>query len=75
MAITIIALLGACAVVGHAVYDYMFPMAVPINCPNVESITSITLVQDNNTSVTVEIADAGEVCAISAMRDLREYGV
>ena len=61
VAVFVVVLLGAAVVFGYAVYDYMFPVAAAIDCPDMESITSITLMGNDDTSVTVEIADAEEI--------------
>ena len=58
--IAIVALLVIAVIGAYPVYNYMFPMAEPIDCPDMESITSITLIQDNNTFVTVETTDSGD---------------
>ena len=59
--IAIIALLGIAVVGAGSVYQSVFPMAAPIDCPDLESITAISLIRDNDTSVVVETADFGEL--------------
>lgn len=58
--IAIIALLGIAIIGGYAVLDNIFPKADPINCPALENITSISLVQNNDVSAAVEATDFGE---------------
>ena len=56
-----IVLLGAAVMGGYAVLDRIFPKAEPVNCPGIESITTITLIQNNGSSLVVEAADFGEI--------------
>ncbi len=58
--IVIIALFGTLIICGYAVFDNVFPKAGPIKCPTIENITSITLTQNNDVSVTMETADFEE---------------
>lgn len=59
--IIIIALLGIAVIGGYAVLDNIFPKADPIRCPDTESVTAITLIQNDGSSVAIEIADLGEI--------------
>ena len=59
--IIIIALLGIAVIGGYAVLNNIFPKADPIKFPDTESITAITLVQKDGSSVAVETADFGEI--------------
>ena len=59
--IIIIALLGIAVIGGYAVLDNIFPKADPIKCPDTESVTAITLIQNDGSSVAIEIADFGEI--------------
>ena len=59
--IVIIALLGISVAGGCAVLDSIFPEADPISCPTAESITTITLAQNDSPSLIVEAADAREI--------------
>ncbi len=59
--VVIIALLGICVIGGYAVLDNIFPIAAPINCPEAESITKISLTQNNGNSVTLETANYSEL--------------
>ncbi len=59
--IVIIALLGIAVIGGYVVLDNIFPKAKPINCPTEESITTITLVQNNGSSLVVETTDISEI--------------
>ena len=47
------------AVGGYMIYNYVFPMAEAIDCPDTESVTAISLIQNNNISVTVEAKNFG----------------
>lgn len=60
----IIALLGIAVFGGYAVLDSIFPKAGPIKCFDTESITTVTLVQNNGSSVAVETEDFGEILEI-----------
>lgn len=51
-ALLVFAVMGA-----SAVYNYFFPMAAPIVCPNEEDIASISLTQNNDPSAVIEISD------------------
>ena len=59
--IIIIALLGIAVIGGYAVLNSIFPKADPIKFPDTESITAITLIQKDGSSVAVETADFGEI--------------
>ena len=59
--IIIIALLGIAVIGGYAVLNNIFPKADPIKFPDTESITAITLIQKDGSSVAVETADFGEI--------------
>ena len=59
--VVIIALLGIAVIGGYAVLDNIFPKADPIKCPDTESVTAITLIHNNNSSVSVETTDFGEI--------------
>ena len=59
--IVIIALLGIAVIGGYAVLNNIFPKADPIKFPDTESITAITLIQKDGSSVAVETADFGEI--------------
>jgi hypothetical protein len=52
--IIIITLFGVCVIGGYAVLDNIFPKADPIILPSKEDITTISLIQNNGSSVTVE---------------------
>lgn len=59
--IVIIALLSISIIGGgYAVLDNIFPKAATINCPTEDSITSISLIQNNNVSLTVDATDFEE---------------
>ncbi len=59
--IVIIALLSISIIGGgYAVLDNIFPKATIINCPTEDSITSISLIQNNNVSVTIDATDFEE---------------
>ncbi len=59
--IVIIALLSISIIGGgYAVLDNIFPKAATINCPTEDSITSISLIQNNNVSVTIDATDFEE---------------
>ena len=45
---------------GYAVLDNIFPKAANINYPTEDSITSISLIQNNNVSVTIDATDFEE---------------
>ena len=45
------------AVGAYPVYNYLFPMAEPIVCPNEDDITSISLARNNDPSAAIEISD------------------
>ncbi|MBQ2004711.1 MAG: DUF5301 domain-containing protein [Peptococcaceae bacterium] len=59
--IIIIALLGVAVIGGYAILNNIFPKADPIKFPDTESITAITLIQKDGSSVAVETADFGEI--------------
>ena len=59
--IIIIALLGIAVIGGYAILNNIFPKADPIKFPDTESITAITLIQKEGSSVAVETADFGEI--------------
>ena len=59
--IIIIALLGIAVIGGYAVLNNIFPKADPIMCTDTESVTAITLIQNDGSSVAVEIADFEEI--------------
>ena len=59
--IIIIALLGIAVIGGYAILNNIFPKADPIKFPDTESITAITLIQKDGSSVAVETADFGEI--------------
>ena len=59
--IIIIALLGIAVIGGYAIFNNIFPKADPIKFPDTESITAITLIQKDGSSVAVETADFGEI--------------
>lgn len=59
--VVIIALFSLAVIGGYAVLDSFFPKADPINCPNEESITAISLTQNNSTSVVVDAPIFAEV--------------
>ena len=59
--IIIIALLGIAVIGGYAVLNNIFPKADPIKFPDAESITAITFIQKDGSSVAVETADFGEI--------------
>lgn len=59
--VVIIALLGVAVIGGYAVLDSIFPKARPINCPSIENITTITLIQNKGSSLIVETTDIGEI--------------
>ena len=61
MCIIIIALLGIAVIGGYAILNNIFPKADPIKFPDTESITAITLIQKDGSSVAVETADFGEI--------------
>lgn len=59
--IIIIALLGISVIGGYAILNNIFPKADPIKFPDTESITAITLIQKDGSSVAVETANFGEI--------------
>ena len=59
--IIIIAFLGIAVIGGYAILNNIFPKADPIKFPDTESITAITLIQKDGSSVAVETADFGEI--------------
>ena len=59
--IIIIALLGIAVIGGYAILNNIFPKADPIKFPDTESITAITLIQKDGSSVAVENTDFGEI--------------
>ena len=59
--IIIIALLGIAVIGGYAIFNNIFPKADPIKFPDTESITAITLIQKDGSSVAVATADFGEI--------------
>ena len=59
--IIIIAFLGIAVKSGYAILNNIFPKADPIKFPDTESITAITLIQKDGSSVAVETADFGEI--------------
>lgn len=59
--VVIFALLGTAVLGGYALLDNMFPMASPIDCPNAEDITKITLAQNDDTSIVVEAPIFAEI--------------
>ena len=59
--IIIIALLGIAVIGGYAILNNIFPKADPIKFPDTESITAITLIQNDGSSVAIETADFGEI--------------
>ena len=59
--IIIIALLGVAVIGVYAILNNIFPKADPIKFPDTESITAITLIQKDGSSVAVETADFGEI--------------
>ena len=60
--IVVISVLLAVAIIGgYAVLNNIFPKADPIKFPDTESITAITLIQKDGSSVAVETADFGEI--------------
>lgn len=59
--IIIIALLGVAVIGGYAILNNIFPKADPIKFPDTESITAITLIQKDGSSVAVKTADFGEI--------------
>ena len=59
--IIIIALLGIAGIGGYGVLDKIFPKEDPINCADTETVTAITLIRNDGSSVAVEIADYGEI--------------
>ena len=61
MCIIIIALLGIAVIGGYAILNNIFPKADPIKFPDTESITAITLIQKDGSSVAVENTDFGEI--------------
>ena len=61
LVIIIIALLGIAVIGGYAILNNIFPKADPIKFPDTESITAITLIQKDGSSVAVETADFGEI--------------
>lgn len=60
IAVGIAAVVVIFAVGGYMIYQYVFPMAAPIDCPNIESVTTMSLIQNGNISVTVEAENFGE---------------
>ena len=61
LVIIIIALLGIAVIGGYAILNKIFPKADPIKFPDTESITAITLIQNDGSSVAIETADFGEI--------------
>ena len=61
LVIIIIALLGIAVIGGYAILNNIFPKADPIKCPDTESVTAITLIQNDGSSVAIETADFGEI--------------
>ena len=61
-ALLVFAVMGA-----SAVYDYFFPMAEPIVCPNEEDISSISLTHSSDPATVIEIGDFAYI--LQSMRD------
>ena len=59
--IVIIALLGIAVISGYTVLDNSFPKADPIKLPDTESITAVTLIKNDGSSVSIETAVFGEI--------------
>lgn len=59
--VVIITLLGIAVIGGYAVLDNIFPKAEPIKFPDTESITAITLIKNDGSSVSIETADYGKI--------------
>ena len=61
------ALLAFAVMSASAVYDHFFPMANPIVCPNEEEIASISLTQNSDPSVVIDITDFAYI--LQSIRD------
>ena len=59
--IVITVLLAVAIIGGYAILNNIFPKADPIKFPDTESITAITLIQKDGSSVAVETADFVEI--------------
>ena len=59
--VVITVLLAVTIIGGYAVLDNIFPKAKTINCPAAESITTITLIENNGSSLVVEQEDVGKI--------------
>ena len=66
--VVVSAVLLVFAVMGaSAVYDYFFPMAAPLVCPNEEDISSISLTYSSDPATVIEVADFAYI--LQSMRD------
>lgn len=52
--IIIITIVGLITIGGYAVFDNVFPKATPINYPVIDNVISISLIQNNDVSMTVD---------------------
>ena len=59
--VVIIALFAVAVIGGYALFVNIFPLATPINCPDSESVTAITLFDKDGSSAEVETADFEEI--------------
>ena len=57
LVMAIIILLGLFAIGVYDLLDKMFPVADPVNVPELENITTISIIRDNGSSVLVETKD------------------
>lgn len=55
--IIIITLIGLIVVGGYIVFDNVFPKASPIKYPEIDNITSISIVEDNDVSTKIDQSD------------------
>ena len=70
------ALLVFAVMSASAVYDYFFPMAAPIVCPNEEDIASISLTHNSDPSAVIEISDFGYILqSIRTAQPTRNWSV
>ena len=74
--VVIIALFGFSVIGGYAVFDSVFPKADPISCPDVDSITAISLSQNSTPSLVVEAPVFAEVLeSIRNTQPTRQWSV
>ena len=59
LAAILVILLGLAAVGGYILLEHTFPVAEPIDCPNEEDVTWISLAQNNDPSISIEVSEFG----------------